>query len=172
VYNRETRRASNSTMPLFRLGSFVLLAGLAALAATAFAQKAYRYVYPDGRVIYSDKPVPGARLEGEIAAPAPPTAPASADGSAAPRQGAEDPTRQRRLAEADKEMRAAEEALAQARLQLTAGLEPLPGERTGTASGGSRLNEAYEARQRQNEKAVADAQARLDRAVAARNASR
>lgn len=158
-------------MPLFRLGCLVLLA---ALAGTAFAQKAFRYVYPDGRVIYSDKPVPGARLEGEIAAPPPPTAPGSAptDGSAAPRQGAEDPARQRRLAEADREMRAAEDALAQARLQLTAGLEPLPGERTGTASGGSRLNEAYDARQRQNEKAVADAQVRLDRAIAARNASR
>jgi len=69
-------------------------------------------------------------------------------------------------------VRAAEAALNAARLRQSAGREPLEGERTGTATGGSRLNETYDARQRENEKAVADAQARLDRAVAARNAVR
>jgi hypothetical protein len=156
-----------------RLASIVLLA---ALAGTAFAQKAYRYVYPDGRVIYSDKPVPGARLEGQVAAPPPPTSSPAAPGagSAASKPAAEDPSasRSRRLAEADAEVRAAEEALNQARLRQIAGREPEAGERTGTATGGSRLNEAYDDRQRANEKAVAEAQARLDRAVAARNATR
>ena len=46
-----------------------LVAGL--VAATAGAQNAYRFVTPDGRVIYSDQPVPGARLEATIPAPAP-----------------------------------------------------------------------------------------------------
>jgi hypothetical protein len=69
-------------------------------------------------------------------------------------------------------VRAATEALEQARATLDAGIEPLPGERTGTASGFSRLNEAYQARQEANQKAVAAAEERLQRAVAARNATR
>ena len=66
-------------------------------------------------------------------------------------------------------MEAATQALAQARTQLETGKEPLPGERTGTAGGGSRLNDSYWARQASNEQAVARAQSRLDAAVAARN---
>jgi len=76
-----------------------------------------------------------------------------------------------RLREVDAEVRAATEGLERARAQLQAGIEPLPGERTGTATGGSRLNEAYEARQAENQRAVADAEERLKRAVAARNAA-
>lgn len=150
---------------------------LATAAGGVFAQKAYRYVFPDGRIEYSDRPVPGARLQGEVAPPPPPTAPApsTTEASGAPRKpAAEEPatSRSQRLAQADDEVRAAEAALADARLRLTAGREPLPGERTGTAGGGSRLNEAYEARQAANERAVAEAQSRLDRAIAARNAVR
>jgi hypothetical protein len=160
-------------MPPIRIA---LLLVLAALTGTASAQKAYRYVYPDGRVVYSDKPVPGARLQGEVAAPPPPTvAPAPPGGaSGAQKAAGEDPaaTRVNRLAKADEEVRAAEEALNQARLRQIAGREPLPGERTGTVSGKSRLNEGYEERQRALEKEVTDAEARLDRAVAARNAVR
>lgn len=40
-----------------------------------------KYVYPDGRVVYSDKPVPGARLEQEIKVEKAPTAPTSAAGA-------------------------------------------------------------------------------------------
>jgi Domain of unknown function (DUF4124) len=149
------------------------IAFLAALAGVAFAQT-YRYVYPDGRVIYSDKPVPGARLQGEVAPPPPPGAAPAASREDAPKPPGEDPAaaRMRLRAEADDEVRQAEQALAQARARLESGKEPLPGERTGTASGRSRLNEAYDARQRENEEAVADAQARLERAAAARNATR
>ncbi len=77
--------------------------------------------------------------------------------------------RAQRLREATVEVEAATQALAQARARLDTGKEPLPGERTGTAGGGSRLNEAYWARQAANEQAVAQAQARLDAATAARN---
>ncbi len=153
-----------------RLASIALLA---ALAGVAFAET-YRYVYPDGRVVYSDKPVPGARLQGEVAPPPPPGAAPPAPQKGAPKPPGEDPVaaRLRLRAEADEQVRQAEQALAQARAQLASGVEPLPGERTGTASGGSRLNEAYDARQRANGQAVAAAQARLERAVAARNATR
>jgi len=152
-----------------RLASIALLAALAGVASA----QTYRYVYPDGRVIYSDKPVPGARLQGEVAPPPPGAAPA-APREGAPKPPGDDPVaaRLRLRAEADEEVRQAEQALAQARAQLESGKEPLPGERTGTASGGSRLNEAYDARQRANGQAVAAARARFERAVAARNASR
>jgi len=82
------------------------------------------------------------------------------------------PSRMERLREADAELRAANAALAQARKRLELGKEPLPGERTGTVGGMSRLNDAYWARQAENEAAVKEAKARRDAAVAARNAAR
>jgi hypothetical protein len=149
----------------------VLLLALAA-ACAADAQKIGRYVFPDGRVVYSDQPVPGAKLANEVAPPPPPSVPAREGRAPAPVPGT-DPAAARiqRRTQAEAELRAATEALERARAQFEAGIEPLPGERTGTAKGGSRLNEAYEARQAANQKAVADAEARLQRAVAARNAA-
>jgi hypothetical protein len=151
---------------------FAALLVLAALAVPAAAQTVYRYVTPDGRTIFSDQPVPGAKLQGTVAPPAPPSgapAPAPVESrTPSPAQPAGD-TRAQRLREATQEVEAATQALAQARAQLEAGKEPLPGERTGTAGGGSRLNDAYWARQATNEQAVAKAQARLDAANAARN---
>jgi hypothetical protein len=81
-------------------------------------------------------------------------------------------SRMQRLREADAELRAANAALAQADAQLALGKEPLPGERTGTVGGMSRLNDAYWARQAANEEAVKQARARREAALAARNAAR
>lgn len=148
----------------------VLLLALAA-AGAADAQKIGRYVFPDGRVVYSDQPVPGAKLANEVAPPPPPAAPAREGRAPAPAGPDPGAARIQRRDQAEAELRAATEALERARARLEAGIEPLPGERTGTAKGGSRLNEAYEARQAVNQKAVADAEARLQRAVAARNAA-
>lgn len=145
------------------------------LAGPAAAQTVYRSVTPDGRVIFSDRPVPGAQLQGTIAPPPPPSsAPAPAPVESRTPSPVDRPAEERlaRLRSATEEVNAATQVLAQARAQLDAGKEPLPGERTGTAGGGSRLNEAYEARQAANEQAVAKAQSRLDAAVAARNAVR
>ncbi|MGH8680553.1 MAG: hypothetical protein ACREVS_09900, partial [Burkholderiales bacterium] len=100
-------------------------------------------------------------------APAPTSAPAAAAPAA---QAA--PDRIAMLAATSEDVRAAEHSLAAAKATLEAGREPLPGERTGLARGGSRLNATYWDRQRQLETSVADAQARLDRAVAQRNAAR
>jgi Domain of unknown function (DUF4124) len=154
-----------------RLSAFVLLFALAGAAA---AQTVYRYITPDGRTIFSDQPVPGAKLQGTVAPPAPPSgAPAPAPSgapAAAPAERTGD-ARLQRLRDATAEVEAATQALEQARAQLEAGKEPLPGERTGTATGGSRLNEAYWARQTVNEETVRKAQARLDAAVVARNAA-
>jgi hypothetical protein len=132
------------------------------LVLPAAAQTVYRYVTPDGRTIFSDQPVPGAKLQGTVAPPAPPS------GSATPPP---DESRAQRLRTATAEVEAATQALAQANAQLQSGKEPLPGERTGTAGGGSRLNDAYWARQQANEQAVAKAQSRLDAAIAARNSA-
>jgi hypothetical protein len=147
----------------------LFLVALLAAAAAAHAQSIGRYVFPDGRVVYSDQPVPGAKLVNEIAPPPPAAAPAREAKPPAPPAAAPGADRAARLRAADTEVRAATESLERARAQLQAGAEPLPGERTGTAGGGSRLNEAYEERQLANRKAVVDAEERLQRAVAARN---
>jgi hypothetical protein len=158
--------------------SLLLLAGLT-VAAAAAAQTVYRYVYPDGRVVYSDAPVPGARLQGTVAPPAPATSPpagtaARSDMQSAPQRAADKAGEDRtaKFAAADEEVRAATGALENAKARLASGQEPLPGERTGTAGGASRLNEEYWARQQELQKAVDAAQSRLDRAVAQRNALR
>ena len=65
-------------------------------------------------------------------------------------------------------IRAAEKALQDAEAAQAAGVEPLPGERTGTAGGGSRLNEAYNERQQQLAAAVERARRDLEQARAAR----
>ena len=145
---------------------------LFALLAPAAAQTVYRYVTPDGRTIFSDQPVPGAKLQGTVTPPAPPSGAGAPVEGRKPTPTATDPSadnRAQRLRAATEEVEAATQSLAQARARLETGKEPLPGERTGTAGGGSRLNEAYWARQAANEQAVAQAQARLDAATAARN---
>jgi hypothetical protein len=152
----------------------VLLAGLLAAAAAA-AQDAYRYVTPEGRVIYSDMPVPGARLDGTIAPPTP-VSPAPAAGfTPSPAQEAllrSADQRTRRLNELTVEIQNAERDLQAANARLDAGREPLEGERIGTYAGRSRLSDVYWARQDDNQLAVANAQARLNRAVQERNALR
>jgi Domain of unknown function (DUF4124) len=153
-----------------RFSAFLLLFGLAGAVA---AQTVYRYVTPDGRTIFSDQPVPGAKLQGTVAPPAPASPPPPRSSDARPTAPTEPPgeARVQRRRDATAEVEAATQDLAQARLRLDAGKEPLPGERTGTATGGSRLNDAYWARQAANEEVVRRAQARLDAAVAARNAA-
>jgi len=149
-------------------------------AAAAAAQNIYRYVFPDGRVVYSDSPVPGAKLQGTVAPPPPPMSPAPGaaerpgppSGASKAQGGAAPDDAVARLAAADREVQDATRALEDARARLAAGQEPLPGERTGTAGGMSRLNDDYWARQQALKNAVAAAQVNLDRAIAARNAAR
>ena len=63
--------------------------------------------------------------------------------------------------------------LEQARAQLAAGREPRGGERTGTVyQGKSRMNTAYWARQKANQEAVWEAEARIKQAQAVINATR
>jgi Domain of unknown function (DUF4124) len=157
-----------------RISRFSFVALALAAASAVDAQTIGRYVFPDGRVVYSDQPVPGAKLVNELAPPPPasPSPPPPRESKAAAPKADSGVARVKRLEAADAEVRGATESLERARAQLQTGTEPLPGERTGTAGGGSRLNEAYDARQAANQRAVADAEARLQRAVADRNAVR
>jgi hypothetical protein len=160
--------------------ALALASALTLAALPAAAQSIYKFVRPDGSVVYSDKPVAGAKLDERLEPAQPPDPKAVAAAQEAARQraravNAAAAERTQAVSAVDAEIRAATDGLAQARARLEAGREPLPGERTGivaTGSGRSRLNGEYWARQIENEQAVAEAQARLDAAFAARNALR
>jgi len=146
-----------------------LALALLAVATAASGQQISKYRTPDGRIVYSDKPVPNATLvETFEGAPAPdPTAAATRKEAARAQAKAANETASERVKALDAisaEIQAASAALAQARAALEAGREPLEGERIGTYAGRARLDDAYWARQDRNEQAVAEAQARLDRA--------
>lgn len=147
-----------------------LCLGLA--AGSASAQKVQKYQTPDGKIVYSDRPVPGARLVDEVVPPPPVDPKAAAAARAATKQegkaaDAAAAKREEKAAAGTAEKDAAA-ALARAKQALETGREPLPGERLGTAGGRSRLSEEYFARQHANEAAVAEAQARLDKARSGR----
>jgi hypothetical protein len=140
-----------------------------AWAIAAPAQTIFKYRAPDGRTVYSDRPVAGATLEEEFErAPAPDPAAASSQEQAARARAREvnerAAERTRALDAVTAEIGAATAALERGRQALEAGREPLEGERIGTYSGRARLNDAYWERQAANEYAVAEAEARLERA--------
>ena len=91
---------------------------------------------------------------------APPVAPS--------RLQADADARLQRMARADADVQRAERQLRDAEAALAQGREPLPGERSGTVSGYSRLNESYAARITRLERAVELARAQLDEAYRAR----
>jgi hypothetical protein len=154
---------------MMRAASWLVAAIALACAAAAPAQTIFKFRTPDGRIVYSDKPVAGATLEEEFErAPAPDPAAATAQEQAA-RARARDVNeraaeRTRALDALAAEINAATAALERGRQALEAGREPLEGERIGTYGGRARLNDAYWARQAANEYAIAEAEARLERA--------
>lgn len=146
-----------------------------ALAAQAAGAQIYRSVLPDGSIVYSDKPTPGARDARELELPppsvalpepvAPPAKPAALGTTGA--------TPAASLDAAQNEVVKAGEALDAARAALETGREPQAGETIGTAiPGRTRKSGAYEQRLQSLENAVNRAQKRLDEALARRNALR
>jgi hypothetical protein len=81
-----------------------------------------------------------------------------------------DALEQRRAAQ--QQLEEARNALSRAEEAQVNGKEPLPGERLGTAGGGSRLSDDYWARQQRLADAVKEARQRVDDAQAALNALR
>ena len=143
----------------------LLLAGASALAA---ADTIYKYER-DGRTIYSDSPVRGAKLVERIDLPAPPPAVPGPRGE--PRGASSDlaETRAAELDIADRQIKDAARALKEAEARQKRGVEPLPGERLGKVGGGSRLAPSYFNRQQDNAADVDAARANLDEAYRLRN---
>ena len=143
---------------------------LLATAGIAQAQGIKKYVTPDGKTIYSDVPVPGAREVGTVAAP-PAVDPeerrqAEKDARSAERRSNEAEQNLQEEQDQQDRIEAARQQLENARQTLANSKEPLPGERKGTAGGASRLTDAYYRRQAANEQAVVEAQRRLDTLLA------
>src|SRR5262245_32510399 len=138
----------------------VMLCACAAVAlmsaAASWAQVIYKSTMPDGRVIYGEKAVPGAKKVEEIV---PQTGKTGVGGAATPaeKQQLQERANQRQQDEArQQQIRDAEQALQNAEAARAAGKEPLPGERLGTAGGAAnRLSDAYWERQKALEDAVA-----------------
>ena len=148
-------------MPV-RHASILSIALLVALVHSASAQTLYKSTMPDGRVVYSDKPAPGA-VKSEEQKPdtskqgvVPPSAREKATV-----QGLEK-DRLKRDARADR-IAAAEKALRDAEAAQAAGKEPTAGDRQGTASGAQRLTDDYWVRQKRLETAVEQARANLEK---------
>lgn len=148
-----------------RISSLVLVLLLAASGASA--QTMYKSTMPDGKVVYGEKPEPGALRVETVTAPPPksgitvvtPVEKKQVDQRIRQRSAVEN-SKQRQLDDARRQLQQAEAA-------LEAGKEPLPGERLGIAGKGSRLTDAYWDRQKKLEQAVQSARARLDKMEAA-----
>lgn len=148
------------------------------------AMKAYRQILPDGSIVYSDKPVKGARIDETIVVEPPVDGSTwSTDPGTPPKKAPQttttpvnrvvsvpQPGQRPSLDDAEAEVTRAEMLLEDARRKKEAGVEPLPGERTGNVNGTTRLNEAYKARQKALAQAVEAAEARLRQSIAERDA--
>ena len=146
----------------------------------------YRQVLPDGRVVYSDKAQKGSKIDETITIEPPikgnlwttesgkkPVIPPQIEPTPVKQVGViPAPGKKKTVADADSEVIRAEMLLEDARKRQEAGVEPLPGERTGNSAGGSRLNEAYAARQKALARELVNAEAALKKALAERDALR
>ena len=143
---------------------------LVASPALAAADTIFKYQRPDGRIVYSDSTVKGAKRIGVLDLPAPPPVVPRVEPRRFSSELAE--TRRAELAEADAEIRQATLALRAAEERQKQGVEPLPGERLGMVGGNSRLSEAYFSRQQDLATEVDMARARLNEAFRLRNEAR
>ena len=133
----------------------------ALLLQSAAAQTLYKSTMPDGRVVYGDRPAPGAA---KVEESRPDVSKKGIGGTAARDQQLLKEMEKARLEREgrDAKLQAAEQKLRDAQAARAAGEEPLEGERIGTAGGGSRLSETYQERQRKLEAAVESARRELD----------
>ena len=144
--------------------SAVITASLIAVALmlpAAFAQTLYKSTMPDGKVIYGDKPAPGAvKVEGSK-----PATSKSGIAASTPKEAAlvrqMEKERKARESEQDR-VRKAEIALHDAEVAQTMGRESQPNERQGTATGAQRFTDGYWARQKKLDEAVEKARRNLE----------
>lgn len=150
----------------------LLVAGALASAGESSAQGLYKNVMPDGRIIYSDQPLKGAKQSKALELPPPPTA----EQKEAAQRRAEQEKRTReellgRLEErrkagdaADSRVNRARKALEDAQAALDRGREPQVGDMSAIVGGGARPNEAYFRRIADLERAVENAKKELEAA--------
>lgn len=147
-----------------------LLLALALGSEAALAQGMYRSVMPDGKVVYGDKPAPGAKESKKLnLAPLNIATPTQAPDTAQPVNPADGTTGNNSGAE----VAAAKQRLEAAQKALAEGREQREGDRIGVAKGGgatSRLSDSYLQRVKALEDAVAAAQQQLE--AAQRNAQK
>lgn len=141
----------------------------ATLACSPFlwAQTIYKYQSNDGRTVYSDKLPHGTKAQKELAPDSElsvVTPPASVAGRSAQVAESQITGQLARRDQLWRERNLAQANLDAARRAKADGEEPQPGERIGKATGGSRLNENYWARQDLLDRAIDSAQRRLERA--------
>jgi hypothetical protein len=133
-------------------------------ASGAFAQAVFKSTMPDGKIVYGEKPAPGATRVDKMD---PPPAKTGVTGlTPEEKTRAEQQSKQRAAtaaAAAQNDQRADElrKQLQQAEAARDAGKEPLATERIGIAGGGSRLTDEYFKRQKALDDAVAAARKRL-----------
>lgn len=149
------------------LQALLAAAGVSALfgASPAWAERVFKSTMPDGKVIYGEKPAPGAA---RVETLEPPPAKSGISGLTPEEKArAEALARQRAAteaaaADARRALTEARKQLEQAQAAQSAGREPLPGERIGIVGGGTRLTEAYETRQKALHEAVVAARKRVE----------
>ena len=157
---------------------FVTVAAVAMLTgAAAHASEVYKYRMPDGRILYTTQVSTTGKLLEVLPEPAPGPRVIEAERLAKLKreQDQANNATAKRLATldaVDAEIKAALRALEAAKEANEQRVEPLPGERLGTAKGKSRLAEGYWERQRELRQAVEAARQRLDDAYRARDAIR
>ena len=157
---------------------FVAVAAVAMLTgAAAHASEVYKYRMPDGRILYTTQVSTTGKLLEVLPEPAPRPRVIEAERLAKLKreQDQANNATAKRLATldaVDAEIKAALRALEAAKEANEQSVEPLPGERLGTAKGKSRLAEGYWERQRELRQAVEAARQRLDDAYRARDAIR
>jgi hypothetical protein len=148
------------SIPVLNYLLHACIAALALAGTIARAQPIYKSTMPDGKVIYGQKPSPGAQRVDEIAPP--PAQTGTATVTVQEKQRVEQQTKVRtQSAGAQNELEDARRQLELAESGREAGREPLPGERIGIAGGGSRLTDAYHQRQKGLDAALAAARKRV-----------
>jgi hypothetical protein len=154
-----------------------LLATVLCVGAAA-QDKIYKVRLPDGRILFTDRPPPEAKIlsEREIPPPSPDAPARQGDGATPVQRAAEAESRLReRAADVDRAfaaVQAAERELDAAKQALEQGRAPEAGEMVGTARGRVHYGPAYRDRVLGLEKAVAAAEQKLARAREDMNAVR
>jgi len=134
---------------------------LSAACGLALAQATmYRSTMPDGKKIISERPMPGAAKVEELKVSKGNYAPGDPAARAAPATG----DRGAALDKAQQELREARKSYDAALAAAEKGKEEEPGDRQGTAKGGSRFTGAYEARQASLKQQVDAARKRVEEA--------